>query len=88
MIIYIATNIETGDVIEGEAHEIAKRLNTSRNTIYNALSSKRKIHSIWVITKNVAYDNPYRFPQVLLEEWDRVTEPFKHISKLRRAGVT
>ena len=85
MTTYIAENIETGEVIEGGVRDIARKLGVVPNTICNAVSAKSKVKFVWVITKRVGInENPYKFPQALLDEWDRVTEQFR---KLKVKGV-
>lgn len=81
MTTYIAENIETGEVIEGGVRDIARKLGVVPNTICNAVSAKSKVKFVWVITKRVGInENPYKFPQALLDEWNLVTEKFRKAS--------
>lgn len=86
MITYIATNIETGEIIEGGAKDIAKKLGVVTNAIYNAENLQQKVRFVWFISKGKREsERTYNFPTALLEEWDRVTAPFKKASARRRA---
>lgn len=85
MQIYRATNIETGEIIEGGAKDLAKKLGVVTNAIYNAENLQQKVRFVWFISKGKAEGKTnYNYPQALLEEWDRVTEQFR---KLRAKGV-
>lgn len=86
MTTYIAENIETGEVIEGGVRKLANHLGVAPYNIYNSVYTKSKVKFVWVITKrNCMNENPYKFPQALLDEWDAVTEKFRKASA--RKGV-
>lgn len=78
MITYIATNMETGEVIEGNIKDVSGRLEIAQHTAYNAASQRTLIHKVWLITKHgMKNDLKNNFSQDLLKEWDNVTALFK-----------
>lgn len=85
MVIYKAENLVTGEVIEGGARDLAKVFGMTINAIYNAVSNEGCVKKGWIVYKeNMVKDNAYRLPQELLEEWDRVTAPFKRLNRKKR----
>lgn len=86
MLIYEATNLETGEVIEGDVKEIASQLNCTAGAVYNAASLRSLIHKTWEVDKIHCDDGEktYCHDQELLDEWDKVTEPFKKASRMLR----
>lgn len=86
MTTYIATNIETGEIIEGGAKDIAKKLGVVTNAIYNAENMQQKVRFVWFISKGKrASKRTCDIPTALLGEWDMVTAQFKKASARRRA---
>ena len=80
MTTYIAENIETGEVIEGCAKELAKKIGVAVGSIMNAVSTNNKVKRMWSISKNgTANKTLYCIPMALQEEWDAVTAPFKKL---------
>lgn len=85
MVVYRATNIETGEIIEGGARDLARELGVAPRYIYNAVSSQQKIKFVWFISSNTkkSKSNGQITPQQLAE-WERVTAPFKRLSAKKR----
>lgn len=85
MQIYRATHIETGEIIEGGARDLAKKLGVVTKSIYNAVALQQKIKYVWFISTNAkqskASGNTNRITPQLLDEWDAVAESFKKASK-------
>lgn len=81
MVIYRATNIETGEIIEGGARDVAKALGVVPKSIYNAVALQQKIKYVWFISTNAKQSktsaDKNRITPQLLNEWDTVTETFK-----------
>ena len=85
MQIYRATNIETGEIIEGGARDIARKLGVVQKTIYNAVAMQQNVRFVWFIStdkkQKVSGGKPNKITPDLLDKWDKVTEPFKKLSK-------
>lgn len=88
MVVYRATNIETGEIIEGGARDLARKLGVVQNSIYNAVSTQQEIKFVWFISsERKTKPKIVYMPSDIWDEWDRVTEPFKNaIAKARRCG--
>ncbi len=89
MQIYRATNIETGEIIEGGARDLARKLGVVTKSVYNAVAMQQKIKYVWFISTEKSYrkangkgnGKTNRITPQLLDEWEKVTEPFKKASK-------
>lgn len=85
MQVYRATNVETGEIIEGDAKYLAKKLGVVTKHIYNAVALQQKIRYVWFIStdkkQKVSGGKPNKITPDLLDKWDKVTEPFKKLSK-------
>ena len=85
MTVYKATNEETGEVIEGGARDVAKALGVVTKSIYNAACGNVKIRNVWFVTTNTkrskASGNSNKITPKLLDEWEKVTEPYKKASQ-------
>ena len=85
MVVYRATNVETGEIIEGGARDVAKALGVVPKTIYNAVALQQKIRYVWFISadkkRSKASGNSTKITPQLLDEWEKVTEPYKKASK-------
>lgn len=80
MTIYIAENIETGEIIEGGARELAKELGVAHGYIMNAVSKGQKVKREWYITKdNTANKTLYSVPMSTQEDWNIITAPYKEL---------
>jgi hypothetical protein len=76
--IYRAENIDTGEVIEGCAKDLAKKIGVAQKYIFNAVSKKQRVRRMWYITKDgMADKTKYCIPVTLVDEWDSVTAPYK-----------
>lgn len=89
---YKATNIIDGEVLEGSVAYLARKLKVSIDRIYQASSSATVVAEMWEVSKETSECEPssgskYNFPYDLLQEWDRVTKPFKVLSRRRAARV-
>ena len=88
VVVYRATNIETGEIIEGGARDLARALGVAPRYIYNAVSNQQKVRFVWFISseKKTKPKSVFSYlPLDIWDEWDRVTEPFKKLSaKVRR----
>ena len=92
MTVYKATNEETGEVIEGGARDLAKKLGVVTKSIYNAVALQQKIKYVWFISTEKPYrkansksdDKTNRVTPQLLDEWERVTAPYKKASQKGR----
>jgi hypothetical protein len=92
MQIYRATHIETGEIIEGGARDLARKLGVVTKSIYNAVALQQKIKYVWFISTEKPYrkansksnDKTNRVTPQLLDEWEKVTEPFKKASQKGR----
>lgn len=83
MTVYVATNINTGEVIEGGARYLSRKLGVTTAFVYKATSTQKLIKSVWSVDKIDTENNtPYRLPQALLDEWDAVTQAIRR--KTRR----
>lgn len=77
--IYRATNIETGEVIEGCASELSDRLGLKINNFYNYIERESKAKGVWVLD----YAERPQSKQIdshltiLLKEWDELTGPVR-----------
>lgn len=85
MIIYRATNIETGEIIEGGARDLAKTLGVVPKSIYNAVPMQQKIKHVWFISvEKKAHKTGSKVNSItpkLLADWDEITTPYKKASK-------
>jgi len=85
MQIYRATHIETGEIIEGGARDLARKLGVVTKSIYNAVASQQNIKYVWFIStdkkQSKAEGKTNRITPQLLDEWEKATEPFKKASK-------
>lgn len=89
MQIYRATNIETGEIIEGDAKDLAKKLGVVTKHIYNAVALQQKIKYVWFISTEKPCRNANsnsnskanRISPQLIEEWEQVIAPFKKASQ-------
>lgn len=80
MVIYKAENIDTGEVISGDAKELAKKIGVARMSIVNAVSKQQKVRRAWYITKESTVNKtPYSVPMETQEKWDRETAPYKEL---------
>ena len=80
MVIYKAENIETGEVISGDAKTLAKKIGVARMSILNAVSKKQRVRRMWYITNdNTAYKSRYSVPMSTQEDWDMITAPYKEL---------
>ena len=87
MVVYRATNIETGEIIEGGARDLARKLGVAHGYIFNAVSRQQKVKCVWFISTEKKKDKIVtRNLQSLLEEWDVVTAPFKKLSAKAKGG--
>ena len=69
MTTYIAENIETGEVIEGCAKDLAKKIGIAQKSIFNAVSKKQRVRRMWYITKDGMADKTrYCIPVTLAED--------------------
>jgi len=88
MQVYRATNVETGEIIEGDAKYLAKKLGVVTKHIYNAVALQQKIRYVWFISTekkpHKTEGKANRMTPKLLEEWDEATTPFKKASKKGR----
>jgi hypothetical protein len=85
MTVYRAENIGTGEVIEGCAKDLAKKIGVAQKYILNASSNGRRVKRTWYITKDsVANKTHYSVPMSLQEEWDAVTAPYKAVIARKR----
>jgi len=87
MQIYRATNIETGEIIEGGAKDIAKKLGVIPKTLYNAVAMQQNVRYVWFIStdKKVSKSgNTNKITPQLIDDWERVTAPFKKASQKGR----
>jgi hypothetical protein len=87
VVVYRATNIETGEVIEGGVRDLARTLGVVPKYLYNAVANQQKIRYVWFITserKTKPKCISTHLPSDVWDEWDRVTEPFKKLSEARR----
>lgn len=84
MITYIATNMGTGEVFEGNIKDVAEKLGIAQPSAYNAVSQRTLIHKEWLITKRgMKNDQKNNFSLDLLKEWDNVTALFKSNGQAR-----
>lgn len=82
-VIYRATHNTKGKVYEGTASEIAARIKVYKSTIYKITSSK-VVGGCWLverISELSESETTYRFPQDLIDDWNRTTKPFKAASR-------
>jgi hypothetical protein len=80
MTTYIAENIETGEIIEGCAKELAKKIGVAAGSIQNAASTKNKVRRTWLISKDGTVSKTlYSIPIGTQEKWDRETAPYKEL---------
>lgn len=80
MTTYIAENIETGEIIEGGARELAKELGVAHGYIMNAVSKGQKVKREWYITKDGATNKTlYSIPISTQEDWEKITAPYKEL---------
>lgn len=75
---YIATNINSGEIIESDAQFIADQLGVSRDRIYKASSCGSKINKQWTI--EVLYDEWCSIiPKSLKDEWIKTTQEVREL---------
>lgn len=85
-VVYEATNIKTGEKIVGTGEDLSARLGVSRAYISKQWSEGGRICFDWKVEKldeRLISEKPNNgsIPYQLQEEWDRVTAPFKELSK-------
>lgn len=77
---YRITNIETGEILEGGAAELAEKIGITVKGFYNAELCKFKACGVWDIEKfeeGTKKQHGRHIPPELWRMWDEVTEPFK-----------
>ena len=89
---YVATNLIDGERHEGSASDLSKILKVSIDRIYHASSSATLIAEMWEIAKAGSDSearelNKSNFPYTLLLEWDKVTQPFKELSRRKAERI-
>lgn len=88
MTVYRAINEETGEVIEGGASDLARKLGVTRNCIYNASSKGYVVRDSWTVKcRNQQLDEETKADRLSpqnLEDWDRFTAPYKALSEKKR----
>lgn len=80
---YSATNEVTGEVLIGTSRELEERLHISRRTIYQYSMDGLTYKEKWKferVSKEKEQIN-CRISRTILDEWDRVTQPFKERAK-------
>jgi len=82
---YQATNIYTGEAVEGGAKEVAEKLGVSDVSIRAACKNKTYIRKAWCVevigTSRSGQANFYATPTELWNDWDFTTAPFKELSR-------
>ena len=84
---YRITNIETGEVLEGGAAELAEKIGITAKAFYNAELCEFKAGGLWDIEKfedGAEKKNGRHIPPELWRMWDEVTEPFKRYASRRK----
>lgn len=91
---YRATNIYTGEAVEGGAKEVAEILGVSDTSIRKACKCGTEVKKAWTVeiidTSRSGSANEYATPMELWNEWDFITAPFKELSRKVRekhAGI-
>ena len=84
-VIYEVTNANTGEKVVGVGLEIADKFGVTRSYVSNVEIEGKRLKEHWIV-KRVGYefDNVMEkggIPTVLLDEFDRITEPFKKLSE-------
>ena len=80
MTTYTAENIETGEIVEGAARDVARTLGVAHGYIMNAVSKGKKVKRVWYITKDGATNKTiYSIPISTQEDWEKVTAPYKEL---------
>lgn len=86
MTIFKLTHVETGEIIRGNAREIAIRFGITRSLVYMYPRKEWKLQKEWVVEVEDAEQIDNKIPISLLEEWDRVTQGLhKKIENNQRA---
>lgn len=85
-IVYEVENIKTGEKFVGIGEELAERLGVTRAYISKQWSEGGLVRNEWKVRKLdekviAGKSNNGSIPYPLQEEWDRVTAPFKELSK-------
>lgn len=87
---YRATNIKTGEVIDGSVWELADGIGVADKTIYSACQKNTLILHKWkveVIRDIFEVKKHNHIPPELLEEWDKVTEVWREAYRRRASGA-
>ena len=83
---YVARNVIDGETYKGSAAELAKRLRVTTTRIYHASSNMTLIFGMWEVEKVQETGEEKSYSRVaFMEEWDRVTTPFKVLSRRKAA---
>lgn len=87
--VYKATNVYSGETIEGTAVEVAEKLGVTATTVRISCKNEAYIKKAWTVavigTNRSGSANMYATPTDLFNAWDEVTAPFKALSKKARA---
>ena len=84
--IYKATHIETGEVIEGTASELAERLEIKLKNFYCYIDRETKAKGVWAIERLDNQQEKQCTSKTLfktLVEWDELTGPVREYIKRR-----
>ena len=80
MTLYKATNVETGEVVEGGSRTLARHIGVIPCEVQKALKTKEKIKGVWAIK----CQNIYGETRDIFKDWDRFTAPYKALSAIKR----
>lgn len=80
-----ATNINTGEIIEGDPQYVADRLGIAKSTLYKAHNQELKIGKQWEakVINDVSY-SPSPIPKDLLDDWIKTTKEIRELLKMRK----
>lgn len=83
---YKVKNTRTGESFTGSSPELAEKMQTSRQIIYQYAMSGNPYRGEWVIEPIEHERKEYKtgITVDLCEKWDRVTKPFKDAIRARR----
>lgn len=83
--LYVVTNTRTGESFTGSSPELAEKLRTSRQMIYQYAMSGKTYRGEWVIEPIEHENKEYKggITVDLCEKWERVTKPFKDAIRAR-----
>lgn len=78
-LLFKATNIKTGEVIEGTPIRLAEILQSDKSLVYKYAKGKGLIKKEWRIEtiSDLQDDNSRNFPLSLREEWDQTVKDLR-----------